>query len=893
MTRFVSVDLETTGNSVKNGDEIIEIGIVVIEDGKIIDECETHVRPNGSIPPFVSQLTGINESDLVDAPTFKEVIPEILPYFDDCFFIAHPVHFDYEFLNQSLVKAGHSPIACAVIDTVELSRVFFPSAPGYRLQDLTNYLNIKHFKPHRALSDAYVTALIFLEIVQKMNGLPLETLLQLKPLISNFQTDTEFFFDDLINEKRKHNDSNYALDFRYGLAIKQSNSIGKENDIELSDFNYFLNETLSGPLFEKREGQQEIAGEIYQGFQMRQHRVIEAPSGLGKTLAYLLAAYAYSRKYDVRTIISTYTLQLQKQIERYSERFPELFPAGSLALLKSPHNYLHVRRFKAFYDRSIKDASNFDITLSLAIILVWLTETETGDVEELQLPSRGQDIWKLISCDHDDEPTDQSSYFFSAKERAKNASIVIVNHAFLTADFKKGRKAIPPSRQIIVDEAHQFENVTRNQLSNQIDYISTLQLFQSLARIGMGEVIETAKVNADSFFRLIYQAVDFLHSPKDPVSDTGKIQLSVDEEALEMIFSGEIREQLNQFLLSCDQLRNSMLKKYLKTDLERSIQMKANRQLEEIIDFLTTFFHQGKKMVRWIEIDQQGAKNAASLNIEQLDLSEQLNNWYEQYTNSVVFMSSTLQLKNSFQHFLTQIGLPEETPTSIYPLPSSYANRSEVLIPADFPNITDVSAKTYAQHVASFVDRFHAQTNKKMLVLFTSHQLLKDTYERLQPTSRTMTILAQGIQSSSRDKLKKLFEETDDGILLGTNSFWEGVDLLNDTDKIICMARLPFESPNHPVFQAKWNLLKQQKENPFEQLALPLAITRFRQAFGRLIRHSGDRGLLIILDKRIMSKHYGKQFIQSLGETAVLYEETPQMIDHAKKWLSYDKDNDK
>lgn len=153
--------------------------------------------------------------------------------------------------------------------------------------------------------------------------------------------------------------------------------------------------------------------------------------------------------------------------------------------------------------------------------------------------------------------------------------------------------------------------------------------------------------------------------------------------------------------------------KYLKTDLERSIQMKANRQLEEIIDFLTTFFHQGKKMVRWIEIDQQGAKNAASLNIEQLDLSEQLNNWYEQYTNSVVFMSSTLQLKNSFQHFLTQIGLPEETPTSIYPLPSSYANRSEVLIPADFPNITDVSAKTYAQHVASFVDRFHAQTNKK------------------------------------------------------------------------------------------------------------------------------------------------------------------------------------
>lgn len=196
----------------------------------------------------------------------------------------------------------------------------------------------------------------------------------------------------------------------------------------------------------------------------------------------------------------------------------------------------------------------------------------------------------------------------------------------MTADFKKGRKAIPPSRQIIVDEAHQFENVTRNQLSNQIDYISTLQLFQSLARIGMGEVIETAKVNADSFFRLIYQAVDFLHSPKGPSIRHRKIQLSVDEEALEMIFSGEIREQLNQFFDKLRPVTNSMLKKYLKTDLERSIQMKANRQLEEIIDFLTTFFHQGKKMVRWIEIDQQGAKNAASLNIEQLDLSEQLNN---------------------------------------------------------------------------------------------------------------------------------------------------------------------------------------------------------------------------------------------------------------------------
>ncbi len=890
MSRFVTVDLETTGNSAKNGDEIIEIGIVVIEDGKIVDEYESKVKPNGSIPPFVSQLTGIEMKDLRDAPTFKEIIPEILPYFEDRFFIAHPVHFDYEFLKQSLVNAGYPPIACPVIDTVELSRVFFPSAPGYRLQDLTAYLDIEHFKPHRALSDAYVTALLFIEIIHKIRKLPVQTLRQLSPLLSNLQTDIHYFFEEILEEKRYENEANADLTFEYGLAMAHPSEPIAQPDVKMDDFNQYLDQLFEESTFEKREGQKEIAKEIYSSFQLKQHHVIEAGPGLGKTLAYLLSSYAFSQQTGKRVIISTYTLQLQKQIYKYSDRFPSIFPKGSMALLKSPKNYIHIKRFKAFYDRYSNEIGNFDITLTLALILVWLTETKTGDIEELQLPSRGQDIWNQIACDHDDDTTDLASYFFRAKEKAKQAPIVIVNHAFLIMDLKKGRKGIPAGRQIIVDEAHHFENVTRHQLSQQIDYLSAVQLFQTLNKLDSSRLIEEVKMHADFFFRSIYQAVDFLHSDDDPVSDTGKIQLTVDDEALKMIFNGKIREELNQFLLSCEKLHKIVLNQSQKSELERSIQQKAARQLENINSFLKEFFHLDKQAIRWIEIDQLGAKNSASLHMEPIRISEQLKKWYEQYTDSLVFMSSTLQTKESFHHFMNQVGLSKETSSSIYLVPLAYVNRSQVLIPSDFPQVTDLSATSYANHVASFVMKLFNQTNKKILVLFTSYQMLRETYEKIKLHGKGMTVLAQGIQSSSRDKLKKQFEEMDDVILLGTSSFWEGMDLLDEPEKIICMARLPFESTNQPVYRAKWNMLKQENKNAFERLALPTAILRFRQAFGRLIRHSEDRGLFIVLDRRLMSKSYGKQFIQALSPTPVFYEESDELIEHARKWLSYEID---
>ncbi|SEP66914.1 helicase C-terminal domain-containing protein [Piscibacillus halophilus] len=894
MNRYVVVDLETTGHSVKKGDEIIEIGLVVIENQKIIQEYSTKVKPKQDIPPFITRLTGITDEDVSNAPTFEEIIPEILPFFEDVYFVAHQVQFDYNFLNEAFEQHRYDPLQLPIIDTVELSRVLYPRADSFKLEDITSYLNIEHYSPHRALSDAYVTGLLFIKLVNKLENLPFETLNQLQPLTRVFNGDIEQIIEDLIQYKRYKRDP-YSITFENGFAVRTSmnKSVTPIPGLTSLSLNEFLG-NWSDDQLKLRESQIKMSHQINQSFLEKRHAVIEAETGIGKTLSYLLVALYQAQSHQKKTLISTSTIQLQHQIlSRDWMKVETLLNTNqSIAVLKSPMHYIHLNKLR-FYLEEIDDY-NYDTALSLAIILVWLTETQTGDKDEIQLPSKGEDIWPYISGVMSNEDEEQSSYFKRALVKARNASVIIVNHAFLITEHVYRSNRIPEYDYLIIDEAHRLQDVVQKQLGRQIDYVSIAHVLNNIESLTHHTSVERLKHSIDQFFRSIYQAVLFLHSEKDALSDTGKVQLPLDQYHLDIILSGHLKQQLNDVLLDLEQVTAIVKQNTYYNNWKKVTKQKILDDLEDVKTTLKSFFKYSETDARWIDIDQDGAKNAVQLNIEPINVQEFIQQNVINNEAPTVLMSATIRTNHSFESFLEEIGLSENTNCLYLPSPYDYHHQVRLYVPNDFPDIKQISTLEYEEEVASFVMTLIEELEEKAIVLFTSYEMLKSVYKMLKVMDRQqkIPILAQGVQTGSREKLKKLFEKTDKAILLGTSSFWEGIDIHSQSVKIVIMVRLPFDTPNHPMFQAKSKQLEEENKNAFYHWMLPQAVLRFRQAFGRLIRSEEDRGLFIVLDQRIMTKHYGKQFLKAIPEVPLLHDRRHQLLTDAKNWLSYNADKD-
>ncbi|WP_051189017.1 helicase C-terminal domain-containing protein [Halalkalibacillus halophilus] len=889
MERFVVVDLETTGNAVKKDAEIIEVGIVVMEGKKIVNEYSSKVKPSKPIPSFITKLTGITNEDVKDAPRLEEIIPDILSLIEHHYFVAHHVQFDYEFLNHSLHKLGYLSLECPLIDTVELSRIFFPTADSYKLEDITAYLNIEHFSPHRALSDAFVTALLLEEVFKRIEMLPFETLTALEPLVADYNSDMEFIFSNYV-EKKRQDPSNDSYIIKHGLAYL--NMPENDHKVDPSENVTVLNEVMKkNSLGDQpfRSGQVELIHAIDQAFSNNANLVVEAGPGLGKTLSYLIPSLKHSLSSDSKVVISTHTLQLQSQVlsTDWLKLQSDLPATTSIAILKSPKHYVHMKRLRRLLNQ-YQQIKNYDVTLTLSILIVWLTETIAGDFDELQIPSRNESVMKYVSCEAFDDLEEDGSYYLHAFHKAEKANIIVVNHAFLVGNQLYEGKRIPTYEQVVIDEAHQFEQVVRKQNAQYISYVSIVHLLQDISKYIDSTLYEQAKINADEFFRSIHQAVLFLHGDEDHYSDLGKVQLLLDETYLNLMVAGEIKERLNELLLTIDEVVKRLLNRSSRSDYEEMVIQFVIKRLKQTKDIFTSFFILDDEKIRWVEIDQYGAKNAAIIHMEPLNGTKFIQEQLYPKSNSFIYLSASLKVNNSFEPFMEKVGLPLDTKALAIPSPYNYEQQTRIMIPSDLPDIVNNDLNVFTSHVSSFIHQFATQVHPKMMILFTSYDMLKQCYQQLKrfKALENSLIVAQGITTGSREKLKKFYENNDHVILLGTNSFWEGLDLRGDHKKVVCVVRLPFEAPNHPYIQSQRKYLEQNNQNVFKDLALPLAINRFKQAFGRIIRSEKDQGLFIIFDQRIMEKYYGKIFIKALPEAPVSYEDTDELLTHAKKWLT-------
>lgn len=923
------IDLETTGHSVVKGDRIIEVGMVVIENDEITEEFSTFLQPDKKIPPFISNLTGITDDDVKNAPSFYEQADNILSLLEDAYIVAHNIPFDLGFLNGELVKHSFKPLKNQVFDTVELTRILFPYAPGFKLGQLAEYFNLNHRDPHRALSDAYVTAELFLILKKKISNMPYETIVHLLRLEPVLKSDLFTVLNEAKDKLSFSISEDNSIHTYNGLAFKKAAELSSEEIVLQTSYGDFLDDiyeedgTLEQQMtnYEKREGQRHMSEHIFDAFQSEKHALIEAETGTGKSLGYLLPTIYEAKKTGQRVVISTYTTQLQSQL--LDEEIPLIrtllpFPF-EVALLKGKRHYISLEKFERELRNEQHD--NYDVALTKAMILVWITETQTGDIDEINLPSSGYYFYNRVSTDleknvHPSSPWFSFSYYQKARERAQNADIIVINHALLCTDMFNDYSFIPTYQKAVIDEAHHMEDTASHHYGLKLDYVD---IIYSLNQIGSMEdkgwfyrllnnhsdekdmvpienwdrLIDDLKYELDQLFRTLFQYVIDQRKKDKSTSDIGRIQYRYEEDKEDQSSWSVIHEMVDRLTFYLRDMIHFLVQIDHNLELDKHEADDIQAYLDELQTFIDSFEHlfieeNSSKHVKWIEVEVYGAKNAVYLYSEPTDVSEMLSNDFFNVKKSVILTSATLTMRNSFSFIEKRLGIPDDRLIKEkIKSPFSYKEQVQLMIPNDFPDIKFGKMDDYIYSVSEAIISLAKITDGRMLVLFTSYDMLRKTYYLLKEAIpiNEFNIIAQGISSGSRSKLKKNFETYSNAILLGTSSFWEGIDIPGENLSCLMIARLPFQPPNHPLYEAKSNNLEAIGKNPFFELSLPHAVLRFKQGFGRLIRSTRDRGIVFVCDARIVKAKYGNFFIKSIPEVPVTYDSTKELMQRAKNWF--------
>jgi ATP-dependent DNA helicase DinG len=303
--------------------------------------------------------------------------------------------------------------------------------------------------------------------------------------------------------------------------------------------------------------------------------------------------------------------------------------------------------------------------------------------------------------------------------------------------------------------------------------------------------------------------------------------------------------------------------------------------------------------VYWLEANGNYRNRSLQIFAVPIDVSAQLKAYFFDKKKSVVMTSATLTVDKSFQYVIDQLGLQEAASadrlmTAMLPSPFNYREQALVLIPRDFPSVKgNVGDEYFVNKLVQSLADTAVATKGRMLVLFTSYRMLRQVYDPLKEllADEGITVIGQGMDSGSRTKLTRRFQGQQASVLLGTSSFWEGVDIPGEALTSLAIVRLPFQPPNHPLVEAKSERLQREKKNPFMKLSVPQAVIRFKQGFGRLVRSSGDRGIVVVYDTRILESYYGKYFLYSLPGPKMEHMTLAQMVPRISEWLNDDEES--
>ncbi|MCC6805379.1 MAG: DEAD/DEAH box helicase family protein, partial [Anaerolineae bacterium] len=917
---LVAIDLETTGLD-STRDEIIEIGAVRFVDGAVVDEFQTFVDPGRSLPTLITSLTGIRNEDLVGAPSIQAVLPKLLAFVGDAPWMAHNVGFDASFLYRQGVLQNNLRT-----DTYELASVLLPRAPRYNLTSLTSLFGFDIGSAHRALYDAKATAYLYWVLWQKALALPYATLREITEAAQGLRWDGLPVFQAALRERVPEDDERgealFAPDRTERKPLRPNENtepIDQEQIAVIIDEGGLLASRLPG--YEYRSQQVDMAQTVGNAFNNAQHLMIEAGTGTGKSLAYLVPAVLWAQQNNERVVISTNTINLQEQL--IDKDIPTLRDALDLrfsaSVMKGRANYLCPRRLQAVRRRR---PTSVDELRTLSKILVWLLESQTGDKGEISLRGTEENLtWQRLSAEDEgctlgrcQAVMEGSCPFYKARKAAEAARVLVVNHALLISDAAMENRVLPEFRYLIIDEAHHLEEATTNGLSFRLD-AGTLR--RQLADLGgprrglLGSLLTSITANAPD--KEIRRLTAYIENISDA---TGAMEVHVNRlfASLRSLLA-DLNVPRNEYLIQVrvvDAVRarpsfsdvqaawNTLhpffevlgeamhhlavaltrLEPYEIPNYEELVSSTeaASRHLEEAQVQLNNFANTpNANTIYWISAGQDSeylAVNSAPLHVGPL-VEEYL--WRAK--SSVVMTSATLQTNRSFEYIRERLNAGDIEAVEVGS-PFNYRDSTLLYIPTDMPDPND--RYKYQQAVERGLIELTAALNGRVLGLFTSYAHLRQTAQAITPRLAlgNITVYDQS-DGSSRQSLLDGFKTSERAILLGTRSFWEGVDIPGDSLSALVIVRLPFSVPTDPVFAAR----AETYTDSFNDYTLPDAILRFRQGFGRLIRSRSDRGIVAIFDSRVITKSYGTSFLAALPDCTVKRAPLASLPESATEWL--------
>lgn len=912
-TIYAVVDLETTGTNIKDGDRIIQFGCALVQNGKIIQTISQDVNPLRDVPNKIQHLTHISADQLEFAPIFEDLAPTLVEILSGTVFVAHNINFDLPFLNGELARVGQEPLELDGIDTVELAQIILPEAPSYRLQDLTQLLSIEHDNPHQADSDALVTAKLLLKLMARLRELPLVTLAKLSELGTGLLRQTGDLFTAIYDQMQEQSQPLIPE-----LLIRENIALHKDQP---TDFTLYPGEqyaaeyphdeaakkALLKPHLKWRKAQATMMDFIADNYQSEQPQpiLIEAATGLGKTLGYLLP-YSYLMSSTKKLVVATSTTLLQDQILTQARPLLEkLIGRPVLAeVVKSPRHYIDLHRFTLSLQLPHKNRLTRLLQMK---ILIWLTQTVTGDLDELNLTSYQTPFFinirhRGVASLDPQAPFYQDDFLRRLTKRQQQAELLVTNHAYL-AEHASDQQTWGERPYLVVDEAQsmifnvqsiaqQTWSLSRWQLWAQkgLQYTTTTQS-NNLATLFPPKTAENRSLKylhktLTKLTRILTALETYLKTSFDvrdqqrPITDR---YLNPDE--VIQFVNGCQREfkQLNRELLTIQDhflaLRYSLeqqLERYAASDLSvwQAFENEINLLLADV-----EHYQRFEQLFIAVKPQEQHALSIQSIQparpsqLPQFKLQWQLVSAGTQmqsllqHFEPVTLTGATLAVNGQFTYLKREFGFDDDQPLMTKKLrsPFHFKQQARFLIATDGPVQKELTPNDYQRQIARQILTLVTNNPHQTLILFNANQTLEQVYYALAHAGLSLDreVLAQGVTGSA-EKITKRFMLGHDAVLLATSSFMAGIDFPESALEMVILVQLPFDAPNAVQTKVRYAQLTAQGQNPFKAEALPKATIRFRQAFGRLIRTSDDRGVFVCLDPRLLTTQYGQQMCRAL-----------------------------
>lgn len=904
----VVLDTETTGLSHREN-ELIEIAAARLRGREIVDRFDTFVKPSGLIPAEITELTSITNADVAHAPSAEGAVAALAEFVGGAPVIAHNAAFDRGFIEA---VSGGSEVSDIWIDSLALSRIALPRLSSHKLASMAELFGCASVS-HRANADVEALCGVWRILLCGLDDLPLGLMRRLADMHPDVPWSCRPIFSFLAGS---HPEAVFSLvSARHDiLAADSSSAAGSSARIdadELPGLNLPSREEVEAcfepdglvnrmyPGYEPRMEQVQMAAEVRDALATSSHRVIEAGTGVGKSIAYLVPFAQAAKRNNITVGIATKSNNLADQL-MYHElpRLAREIEGGlTYCALKGYDHYPCLRKLerlaRASEVHTTRDPA--DTLTAIAVIYAYACQSPAGDLDGLGI--RWRSVRKADLTTSSRECARRLCPFYpdkcmvhGSRRRAARADVVVTNHSLLFRNVAADGKILPPIRHWVVDEAHSIEGEARRQWAVTVSADESRSIFERLggARIGsLGRITrDLAASDAATLFmgltakatsstqRASLAMADLFDAVRDLArsarSDSGydTANMWIGREVRESAAWGVFAEVANTAIDALDEASKN-LASLVETVAEEKPELVADvadgqRRLKELHDGLKLVVEgTNDRYVYSCQVNRRIKAGGESLSAERLDIGEALaENWLPEM-HTAIFASATMTVSGSFDHFTHAVGLDRLGRESFQTLhlDSSYdfERNMAVVVAGDIPDPRNRAA--YLDALENLLVDVHVAMGGSTLTLFTNRRDMEELFDRVSPRlSKGGLALDCQKKNTSAKILRDRFLSDETSSLFALKAFWEGFDAAGDTLRCVVIPKLPFSSPTDPLSCERGV----REDRAWARYSLPEAVLEVKQAAGRLIRTSTDAGVLVLADSRLVTKGYGKKFLSSL-----------------------------